>query len=55
VLLIPAFLCELIPPVICEAMAAVRTIDVEQWVHTHIGPSMLARRRRALRPNMKTA
>ena len=55
VLLIPAFLGELIPPVIREAMASVRTIDVEQWVHTHIGPSMLARRRQALRPNMKTA
>ena len=55
VLLIPAFLGELIPPVIREAMASVRTIDVEQWVNTHIGPSMLARRRQALRPNMKTA
>ena len=55
VLLIPAFLCELTAPVIREAMASVRTIDVEQWVHMHLGPSMLARRRRALRPAMKTA
>lgn len=55
VLLIPAFLCELTAPVIREAMASVRTIDVERWVHTHLGPSMLARRRRALRPDMKTA
>jgi hypothetical protein len=55
VLLIPAFLCELTAPVIREAMASVRTIDVERRVHTHLGPSMLARRLRALRPDMKTA
>lgn len=55
VLLIPAFLCELTAPVIREAMTSVRTIDVERWVHTHLEPSMLARRRRALRPDMKTA
>jgi hypothetical protein len=55
VLLIPAFLSELTAPLIREAMASVRTIDVERWVHTHLGPSMLARRRRALRPAMKTA
>jgi hypothetical protein len=55
VLLIPAFLSELSAPVIREAMASVRSIDVEQWVHTHLGPSMLARRRRALRPDIKTA
>lgn len=55
VLLIPAFLSELSAPVIREAMASVRTIDVEQWVDTHLGPSMLARRREALRPDMKTA
>jgi hypothetical protein len=55
VLLIPAFLSELTAPAIREAMASVRSIDVEQWVHTHLGPSMLARRRRALRPNIKTA
>jgi hypothetical protein len=55
VLLIPAFLSELTTQVIREAMAAVRTIDVERWVHTHLGPSMLARRRRALRPDMKSA
>jgi len=55
VLLIPAFLSELTTPVIREAMASVRTIDVQQWVDTHLGPSMLARRREALRPDMKTA
>jgi hypothetical protein len=53
-LLIPAFLSGLTTPVIREAMASVRSIDVEQWVHTHLGPSMLARRRRALRRDMKT-
>jgi hypothetical protein len=55
VLLIPAFLSELTAPVIREAMTSVRTIDVQQWVDTHLGDSMLARRRRALRPDMKTA
>ena len=55
VLLIPAFLCELTVPVIREAMASVRTFDVERWVHTDLGPSMLAPRRRALRADMKTA
>jgi len=55
VLLIPAFLCELTAPVIREAMASVRTIDVERWVRKHLGPSMLANRRRALRPDMKAA
>jgi hypothetical protein len=29
-------------------MESVRTIDVEQWAETHIGTSMLARRRHAL-------
>jgi hypothetical protein len=55
VLLIPAFLSDLTAPAIREAMASVRTIDVEQWVDTHLGASMLARRRRALRPDIKTA
>jgi len=55
VLLIPAFLSELTAPVIREAMASVRTIDVEQWVDTHLGASMLARRQRALRPDIETA
>jgi len=55
VLLIPAVLCELTAPVIREVMASVRTIDVERWVDTHLGPSMLARRRRTLRPDTKTA
>jgi hypothetical protein len=55
VLLIPAFLSEMAAPVTREAMAAVRTIDVEQWINTHRGTSMLARRRRALRPDINTA
>ncbi|WP_200243828.1 hypothetical protein, partial [Thiohalocapsa halophila] len=55
VLLIPALLSQLTAPLMREAMTAVRTVDVEQWVHAHLGPSMLARRRRALRPDMKTA
>jgi len=55
VLLIPAFLSELTAPVIREAMTSVRTPDVQQWVDEHLGDSMLARRRRALRPNIKTA
>jgi len=55
VLLIPACLSDLSASVIREAMASVRSIDVQQWVDAHLGPSMLARRRRALRPDMKTA
>lgn len=55
VLTIPAFLTQLTAPVIREAMASVRTIDVEQWAETHLGDSMLARRRRALIPDIKTA
>lgn len=48
VLAIPAFIADLTTPLIREAMESVRTIDVERWVATHIGPSMLARRRQAL-------
>ena len=55
VLLIPAFLSELTAPLIREAMVSVRSIDVDQWVQTHLGLSMLARRRRALKPDTKTA
>ena len=55
VLLIPALLSELTASAIHQAMTSVRSIDVEQWVATHLGPSMLARRRRALKPDMKTA
>ena len=55
VLLIPAFLSVPTAPVIREAMASVRSIDVEQWVQNHLGTSMLARRRRALKPDIKTA
>ncbi len=50
VLMVPAFLTELTAPVIREAMASVRTIDVEQWVESHLGESMLKRRRQALKP-----
>lgn len=55
VLLIPAFLSELTPSVIREAMTSVRSIDVDQWLQTHLGPSLLARRRRALKHDTKTA
>jgi hypothetical protein len=55
VLLIPAFLSDLSTLAIREAMESVRTLDVQQWLDTHLGPSMLARRRRALRPVSKTA
>jgi hypothetical protein len=48
VLTIPALLSELTPTVIREAMASVRSIDVEKWAQTHLGDSMLKRRRRAL-------
>jgi hypothetical protein len=47
VLLIPAFLSDLTAPVIHEAMASVRTIDVQPWLDTHLGAFMLVRRRRA--------
>ncbi|WP_201216229.1 hypothetical protein [Halochromatium roseum] len=50
VLMIPAFLTALTPQVIREAMTSVRTLDVEQWVETHLGDSMLKRRRQALKP-----
>ena len=58
VLAIPAFLTELTPAVIRDAMTSVRTLDVEQWVKTHLGDSMLAKRRQAFRPfavDMETA
>jgi hypothetical protein len=55
VLLIPAFLSELSAPVIREAMTSVRGIDVEQWVQSNLGLSMLARRRRAFGSDIKTA
>ena len=47
-LTIPAFIADLATPLIREAMESVRTIDVENWAKTHIGASMLARRRHAL-------
>jgi hypothetical protein len=36
-------------------MTSLRTRDVKHWVDKHLGDSMLARRRRALRPVIKTA
>lgn len=55
VLMIPVFLTDLTCSVIAEAMASVRTRDVERWVETHVGISLLARRRRAFKPDIKTA
>jgi hypothetical protein len=55
VLAIPAFLTTLTPPLIREAMESVRTLDIGQWVKTHIGISMLAQRRQALIDPMKDA
>jgi hypothetical protein len=55
VLLIPVVLSDLTAPALRESMASVRAIDVEQCVDTHLGASMLARRRRALRPETNTA
>ncbi|MBK1630053.1 hypothetical protein CKO31_04720, partial [Thiohalocapsa halophila] len=55
VLLIPAFLSQLSAPAIREAMTSVRGIDVEQWVESNLGLSILARRRRAFKADMKTA
>lgn len=52
VLAIPAFIADLTIPLIREAMESVRTIDVEHWVATHIGTSMLARRRHAFIDSM---
>lgn len=50
VLVIPAVVCDLSTQLIKEAMESVRTLDVDDWVSTHLGPSMLAKRRRALTP-----
>lgn len=55
VLAIPAFLADLTTPLIREAMESVRTIDVDHWVKTHLGESMLGRRRHALIDPMKDA
>ena len=51
VLAIPAFVSDLSTHLIKEAMESVRTIDVDDWVSTHLGTSMLAKRRRALTPH----
>lgn len=58
VLAIPAFVSGLSTDLIREAMETVRTADVDTWVDTHLGKSMLARRRNVLRPlsgDIKTA
>ena len=55
VLLIPAFLSDLSALLIREAMESVRSLDVQHWLDKTLGPSMLARRRRALRPVSKIA
>jgi hypothetical protein len=49
VLAIPAFITDLTTAVIRDAMESVRTLDVERWVKTHLGDSMLAKRRQAFR------
>jgi len=48
VLAIPAFVSDLSTHLIREAMESVRTVDVDRWVKTHLGKSMLAKRRNAL-------
>ena len=50
VLAIPAFVSDLSVHLIREAMESIRTIDVDNWVDTHLGKSMLARRRNGLTP-----
>jgi hypothetical protein len=50
VLAIPAFVSDPGTHLIREAMESIRTIDVDNWVDTHLGKSMLARRRNALTP-----
>jgi len=55
VLLIPAFLLELSAAVIDDAMTSVRSIEVEQWIENNLGPSMLARRRRAFAGDIEIA
>jgi hypothetical protein len=47
VLAIPALLCDRSTHFLKEAMESVRTLDVDDWVETHLGLSMLAKRRRA--------
>ena len=48
ILAIPAFLSDLTIPLIKDSMEMIRTVDVHQWADTHLGKSMLARRRKAL-------
>jgi hypothetical protein len=54
ILTIPARLAQWSGAQIRESLERVRSIDVDHWVKTHLGDSMLARRRRALRP-LKTS
>jgi hypothetical protein len=53
-LTIPARLTQWSSTRIRESLERVRSVDVEHWVKTHLGDSMLARRRRALQP-LKTS
>jgi ferrous iron transport protein B len=46
--LLPALLCDRSTHLIKDALESVRTLDVDDWVETHLGLSMLAKRRRAL-------
>lgn len=50
ILTIPARLTQWSSARIRESLERVRSVDVDHWVKTHLGDSMLARRRRALRP-----
>jgi hypothetical protein len=49
VLTLPLMLTKLTTSMIREALESVQTQDVEQWARTHLGVSMLAKRRRALK------
>jgi hypothetical protein len=51
VLTIPAFLADLTLPLVRHAMESVGTRDVEDWANTHLGISMLTKRRQALIPS----
>jgi len=50
VLAIPALVSDLSTDLIREAMETIRMVDVDDWAETHLGESMLGRRRKALRP-----
>lgn len=55
VLTLPLMLTKLTTSMIREALESVHTQDVEQWAREHLGVSLLAKRRRALKaPTMGT-